>query len=213
MKLWWHAMASDPSTVVPPKRQQTASLDGNAVATLRYIRDTMEQAQGFTSVSGRGCIVMGSIALAATAAAGLPQLAPYWLTIWVASALVAVGLNLPLMAAKAKAQGSSLQRQVARRFFLTLTPPILVGAILTLALASQSPRETIVGIWLLSYGAALATSGTFSIAPVTLAGLVFMCLGAITLFLPVGSALFMLALGFGFIHIALGVVIARRFGG
>ncbi len=205
-------MVSDPSTAVPPK-QQTASLDSNAVAMLRYIRDTMEQAQGFTSVSGRGCIVMGSVALAASAMAGLPQLSSSWLMIWVISALIAVALNLPLMAAKAKAQGSSLQRQVAQRFFITLTPPILVGAVLTLALASQSPRETIVGIWLLSYGAALATSGTFSIVPVTLAGIAFMCLGTITLFLPVGSALFMLALGFGLIHIVLGLVIARRFGG
>ena len=206
-------MASDPFTALPAKHRDPTSLEGNAVVMLRYIRDTIEQAQGFTSVSGRGCIVMGSVALLATAAAGIPQLSPYWLTIWVASALFAVGLNLPLMAAKAKAQGSSLQRQVAKRFFLTLTPPILMGAILTLALAGRSPQEIIVGIWLLSYGTALATSGTFSIVPVTLAGIVIMGLGTVTLFLPAGSALFMLALGFGLVHIVLGIVISRRFGG
>ena len=205
-------MATDPSTALPDQRT-TASLEGNAVAMLRYIRDTMETAQGFTSVSGRGCIVMGGIALAATAFAAVPQLADYWLIIWVTSALVAVGLNLPLMSAKAKAQGSSLQHQVARRFFLTLTPPIMMGAVLTAALSDSTEREIIVGIWLLSYGAALATSGVFSIVPVTLAGLAFMALGAITVFLPAGWALPMLAVGFGLFHFALGMVIVKRFGG
>jgi hypothetical protein len=205
-------MAADPSTTLPDNRP-TASLDGNAVAMLRYIRDTMESAQGFTSVSGRGCIVMGGIALVAASIATIPQLEDAWLMIWVTSALLAVGLNLPLMSAKAKAQGSSLKHQVARRFFLTLTPPILMAAVLTVALSGATPRELIVGIWLLSYGAALATSGVFSIGPVTLAGLAFMCLGAVTVFMPPGWALPMLALGFGLFHLALGLVIARRFGG
>lgn len=205
-------MAADPSTTLPDNHT-TPSLESNAVATLRYIRDTMETAQGFTSVSGRGCIVMGCIALAAASIAAIPQLSHAWLVIWVASALVAVALNLPLMSAKARAQGSSLRHQVARRFFLTLTPPIMMGAVLTFALSNTTPREIIVGIWLLSYGAALATSGVFSIIPVTAAGLAFMALGAITLFLPVGWALPMLALGFGLFHLALGLVIMRRFGG
>lgn len=205
-------MASDPSTAIPDNRR-TASLDGNAVAMLRYIRDTMESAQGFTSVSGRGCIVMGGIALVAASIAAIPKFADAWLTIWVTSALIAVGLNLPLMSAKAKAQGSSLQHQVARRFFLTLTPPIMMGAVLTLALSEATSREVIVGIWLLSYGAALATSGVFSIVPVTLAGLAFMGLGTITVFTPPGWGLPMLALGFGLFHLALGLIIVRRFGG
>jgi hypothetical protein len=180
---------------------------------LRYIRDTMESAQGFTSVSGRGCLVMGGIALLAASIATIPQFSDAWLMIWVTGALLAVGLNLPLMSAKARAQGSSLQHQVARRFFLTLTPPIVVAAVLTVALSGATGREIIVGIWLLSYGAALATSGVFSIVPVTLAGIAFMGLGAITVFLPPGWALPMLALGFGLFHLALGCIIVRRFGG
>lgn len=205
-------MASDPSSAVSNNRP-TASIDGSAVAMLRYIRDTMETAQGFTSVSGRGCIVMGGIALVAASIAAIPQLSHAWLIICVTSALAAVGLNMPLMSAKAKAQGSSLQHQVARRFFLTLTPPIMMGAILTVALSGTTPREVIVGIWLLSYGAALATSGVFSIVPVTLAGLAFMGLGAITVFMPAGWALPMLALGFGVFHLGLGLIIVKRFGG
>lgn len=205
-------MASDPYTALGDK-PRTASIDGNAVAMLRYIRDTIETAQGFTSVSGRGCLVMGGIALVAAWVAAIPRFADAWLAIWVISALIAVALNLPLMSAKAKAQGSSLQHQVARRFFLTLTPAIMMGGVLTVALSGSAPREVIVGIWLLSYGVALATSGVFSIFPVTLAGLAFMGLGAITVFLPAGWALPMLALGFGLFHLGLGFVIVRRFGG
>jgi hypothetical protein len=117
------------------------------------------------------------------------------------------------MEQKAHAQGLSLRRSVARRFFMTLAPAFLSGAILTAALAGSVDRELITGLWLLLYGAGLTACGLFAVPAVFTAGIAFMGLGTATLWLPPGSAQIVLALGFGGIHLALGAVIARHHGG
>jgi len=48
---------------------------------------------------------------------------------------------------------------------------------------------------------------------VPLMGLCFMVLGAVALFVPNGWSELLMALGFGGLHIAFGLVIARRHGG
>ena len=156
---------------------------------------------------------MGLTALAAVGLESVPQLAAHWLGIWVGAAIVACSSALWFMEQKARAQGLSLRRAVARRFFMTLAPAFLTGAILTAALASRVDRELITGMWLLLYGTGLAACGLFAIPAVFTAGLAFLGLGTATLWLPPGSAPVVLALGFGGIHLALGITIARHHGG
>lgn len=199
-----------------PKRPRPVTptpIDSGAVENLRYIRSTIEAAHTFTTVPGKGCIAMGLTALAAVGLESLPQLAPHWLAVWVGAAIVACSAALWFMEQKARAQGLSLRRAVARRFFMTLAPAFLAGAILTVALAGQVDRELITGMWLLLYGTGLAACGLFAIPAVFTAGIAFMGLGTATLWLPPGSAHIVLALGFGGIHLALGAVIVRRHGG
>ena len=188
-------------------------IDSGAVENLRYIRSTIEAAHTFTTVPGKGCIAMGLTALAAVGFESLPQFATYWLGIWVGAAIVACSAALWFMEQKARAQGLSLRRAVARRFFMTLAPAFLAGAILTAALAGRVDREIITGMWLLLYGTGLAACGLFAIPAVFTAGLAFMGLGAATLWLPPGSAQIVLALGFGGIHLVLGAAIVRHHGG
>jgi hypothetical protein len=199
-----------------PKRPRPVAptpIDSGAVENLRYIRSTIEAAHTFTTVPGKGCIAMGLTALVAVGLESVPELAPHWLAIWVGAAIVASAAALWFMEQKARAQGLSLRRAVARRFFMTLAPAFLAGAILTAALAGQVDRELITGMWLLLYGAGLAACGLFAIPAVFTAGLAFMGLGTATLLLPPGSAHIVLALGFGGIHLALGVAIVRNHGG
>lgn len=196
-----------------PRRIEPTPIDSGAVENLRYIRSTIEAAHTFTTVPGKGCIAMGLTALAAVGIESLPQLAEHWLTIWVGAAAVACGSALWFMEQKARAQGLSLRRAVAKRFFMTLAPAFIAGAILTAALTGRVDRELITGMWLLLYGTGLATCGLFSIPAVFTAGLAFMALGTATLWLPPGSAHIVLALGFGGIHLALGTTIVRHHGG
>jgi hypothetical protein len=196
-----------------PRRIDPTPIDSGAVENLRYIRSTIEAAHTFTTVPGKGCIAMGVTALAAVGIESLPQLAAHWLAVWVGAAIVACGAALWFMEQKARAQGLSLRRAVAKRFFMTLAPAFIAGAILTTALAAQVDRELVTGMWLLLYGAGLAACGLFAIPAVFTAGLAFMALGTATLWLPPGSAHIVLALGFGGIHLALGTTIVRHHGG
>ena len=131
----------------------------------------------------------------------------------VGAAIVACAVALYFMEQKAHSQGLSLRRAVARRFFMTLAPAFLAGAILTAALVGRVDREIITGMWLLLYGTGLTACGLFAVPAVFTAGVAFMALGTATLWLPPGSAPIVLALGFGAIHLVMGGAIVRYHGG
>jgi hypothetical protein len=196
-----------------PQRPEPTPIDSGALENLRYIRSTIEAAHTFTTVPGKGCIAMGVTALLAVGLESIPALAPHWLGIWIGAAIIACTSALWFMEQKAHAQGLSLRRAVARRFFMTLAPAFLSGAILTAALAGRVDRELISGMWLLLYGTGLAACGLFTLPAVFTAGIAFMGLGTATLWLPPGSSHIVLALGFGGIHLALGTTIVRHHGG
>ena len=204
-----------------PKESKLRSVEGGtptpissgAAENLRYIRDTIEATHTFTSVPGKGCIAMGLAALAAAALESIPAFSAHWLPIWLASAVASCTAALFFMERKARAEGLSLRRSVAWRFFLTLTPAFVVGGILTVALLETVGRDVIAGIWLLMYGVGLVACGTFSIPVVLIAGLGFMGLGTVTLAAPAAWTIATLALGFGGIHLVLGTIIMRDHGG
>jgi hypothetical protein len=195
------------------KHTAPTSIESGAVDNLRYIRSTIEAARTFTAVPGKGCVAMGIIALVAAGLESVPALAAYWLAIWFAAAVTAGAIALAFMEVKAREQGLSLRRAVARRFFMTLTPAFAAGAILTAALAHSVGRDAIAGIWLLLYGTGLAACGVFSIPAVVTAGFAFMASGTLALLLPPVAAPAVLAAGFGGIHLILGVHIIRNHGG
>lgn len=188
-------------------------IGASAVENLRYIRDTIAAAGTFTTVPGKGCIAMGVTALVASGLESVPGLASSWLPIWVGAAIMACAVDLFFMEEKAKAQGLSLRRAVARRFFMTLVPAFVAGGVLTAALVHEVGRNSITGLWLLLYGSGLAACGVFAVRAVLVAGLAFMALGTVALGLPASWAPAILALGFGGLHIALGLIIIKDHGG
>jgi hypothetical protein len=188
-------------------------IDSGAAEHLLYIRRTIEAAHTFTTVPGKGCIAMGAIGFTAAALESFTRLGEHWLAVWVAAALIASPTAFVFVAAKARAQGLSLRRAVAKRFLMALAPAFVAAAVLTAALVDVVPRETIAGLWLLLYGAGIAASGVFAIQAVVTAGIAFMALGGAALLLPSGSAPVMLALGFGGIHVVPGEIIRRNHGG
>jgi len=187
-------------------------MDRHAADNLRFIRDTMERAAAFTAVPGWGGVIIGITALGAGAVAfGRPLRAQF--LIWCSEALLALAIAGLALRVKSKRLALSLQSRPARRALLSFMPPLLAGAILTVVLYRLQIFGVTPGVWLLLYGAAVVTGGAFSVRIVPVMGLCFMCVGALSVFAPSQWGNMFLTLGFGGLHIAFGVVIARRYGG
>jgi hypothetical protein len=195
-------------------------LHDRALDNLQFIRSTMERAGSFTAVPGWGMVVLGLTALAASAYAGaLPVATTYgashtrWLWTWLFEAVLGAGIGVSALLYKAARAGDTLVYGPGRRFGLSVLPPFAVGALLTLVLWQARQLVFLPGVWLLCYGAGIVTGGAFSLRIVPVMGMCFMVLGAVALFAPVAWSAWLLAVGFGGLHIVFGLIIARRYGG
>jgi hypothetical protein len=193
--------------------EQPPALHDRAMDNLRYIRETMERASSFTAVPGWGQVAIGVTALAATYLAAHQSTAQGWLGTWLAEAVIALLIAGWLMDRKARALGEPLLSGPGRKVAFSLSPPLVVGALLTVVLFRAGLTEAIPGMWLLLYGTGVVTGGMFSVSIVPVMGICFMVLGAATLFAPAAWGNWLMAAGFGGLHIVFGTIIARKYGG
>jgi hypothetical protein len=187
-------------------------IDRRAADNLRFIRDTMERAGSFTAVPGWGGVVIGCTALlAGTIAEPVSQRRAFF--IWLVESGIALLLAFVAVNLKSKRLALSLKSKAARRALLSFVPPLIAGAVLTAVLFRSGNLGVLPGLWLLLYGAAVVTGGAFSVRIVPVMGLCFMLTGVVSLASPPVFGNLFLVLGFGILHIAFGVAIARRHGG
>lgn len=184
-----------------------------ALDNLRFIRSTMERAGSFTAVPGWGMVVVGLTAFAATWLAVRQARDADWLAVWLGEAVLGVIVGGAAMVQKARAASDPLLSGPGRRFGLSFLPPIIVGALLTIALHQAGLFPLMPGTWLLLYGTAVATAGAFSVRIVPIMGACFMVLGGAALFAPTRFWPWFMAAGFGGLNIVFGLIIARRHGG
>ena len=200
-------VASLPQPTEPPR------LHDRAMDNLRYIRETMERASAFTAVPGWGQVAIGLTAFAA-AYLGARQATPRaWLGVWVAEAIISVLIAGWLMDRKARALQVPLLSGPGRKVAFSLSPPMMVGALLTVALFRAGLVNAIPAVWLLLYGTGVVTGGMYSVSVVPVMGICFMALGAVALFAPPAAENWLLAAGVGGLHIIFGSIIARKYGG
>jgi hypothetical protein len=200
-----------------PLRQDRAAgpiaLHERAMDDLRFIRRTMERAGSFTAVPGWGGVAIGVAALAGALVAARQPTSDRWLAAWLATAALATVIAAGTLALKARRARVPLSTGPGRKFLLSFLPPVGAAVALTAALYTHGAVALLPGLWLLSYGAAIITAGTFSVRAVPLMGVGFMALGALALATPAAWADAWLAAGFAGLHIGFGLRIARRHGG
>ena len=200
-------------TLLRPSAPQPPEMQARAMDNLRFIRETMERAGAFTAISGWGEVAIGVTALAATWIAAEQTTPLGWLSTWIVDAVLSVGIAVWFTAAKARASKTPLLSEPARKFVFSFSPTMLVGALLTVLLYRSGMVGRLPGVWLLLYGAAVITAGTFSVRIVPVMGAAFMALGVAALFTPAAWGHAFMALGFGGLHVVFGTLIARRHGG
>lgn len=204
-------MAADPRArmrfIEPPV------LDDHAMEDLRFIRETMERSASFTAIPGWGGVVIGATAFAAAFIASRQPTAHDWLLTWFVEGLVALAIVGWATHRKARAANIPLFSGPGKKFAISLAPPLVAGALLTVVLYPSGFISILPAMWLLLYGAGVVTGGAFSVKVVPVMGMCFMLLGAAALFTPAAWGNVYMAAGFGGLHVLFGIVIARRYGG
>jgi len=194
-------------------RPEPVSLHSHAMDNLKFIRETMERAGSFTAVPGWGGFAMGVSALIASIIAIRQTTQDRWLLTWLLEGVFAISLGALAMKRKADRAQMPMMSAPARKFVFSFAPPLLVGALLTVALYRAGLMGAIPGTWLLLYGTGVVTGGAFSVRVVPVMGICFMAMGAVALFCPLTWGTAWLAAGFGGLHLIFGAIIARRYGG
>ncbi len=204
-------MTPEPGLRTRPEEPAAPHL--HALENLRYIRETMEHSGSFTAVPGWGGAVMGLAAIVAAVAAPAPNSGWPWLATWLVAALVAILVGAWATARKVRAATVPILSRPAQKFALSLAPPLVAGALLTVALYHAGLLSALPGMWLLLYGAGVMTAGAFSVRVVPIMGICLMAVGTVALFSPPAWGNWFLGAGFGGLQVLFGIIIARRYGG
>ncbi len=193
---------------------EPAGIHDEALHNIRYIREAMERASAFTSIPGWGGLAIGFTALVAAFVAASRTAQPrIWVMIWLLEAIIAATIAAMAMLRKMRRAGVSFHAAPTRRFLTAYSAPLVAAALITVALFRAGIFAPLPAIWLLLYGASFISSGAFSIRVVPVMGLCFMLLGLAACFVPLSIGNILLGAGFGVLHIAFGLIIARNYGG
>ena len=188
-------------------------LHAKAEDNLRFIRETMERAGSFTALSGWGQVAIGLTACVAAIVASRVESADRWLAVWLGEATLAVAISMATTTWKTRDARVPLMSGPARKFALSFVPTMAAGAALTVLLVSRQEHALLPALWMLLYGAAVVSAGTFSVPSVPVMGICFMLGGVVALLAPAIPRDALMAAAFGALHIGFGLYIARRHGG
>jgi hypothetical protein len=202
------AVSPQPRAAAPP-----AALHDRALADLRFIRETMENASSFSTFSGLGLALIGGIAGVLGLVAGAQPTRLRWLGVWLAAAAISAVVGALSTAWKTRALEQPLIPGPSRKFALSLAPTLFAGTLLTTVVAQAGLFDLLPGVWLLLYGAGLVAAGAWSVRTVPVIGASFMALGTAALLLPPGFGNWLLIAGFGGLHLAFGIIVGRQHGG
>ncbi len=193
----------------------------SARENLLYIRRTLEAAGQLTAVPGKCLMAAGLFSIAGAAFNGFVTGAPWSACPHPQLALATWGIVLALSLVvvlvgiyrKSLHIGAPIQMPLLRRLLWSLCPALFVGALLTSVAVRSDNLGWLPVIWLGCYGAAVASGGQVSVAPVRYMGISFLLVAAGAAFSRPSAGLAWIVLGFGWLHLVYGAYIARRHNG
>jgi hypothetical protein len=178
------------------KSAEPAALHDRAIDNIRFIRETMERASAFTAVPGWGQVAVGVTAFVACYLAVHETSQRRWLFTWLAEAIIALLIAGWTLDRKARATATPLASGPARKVAFSLSPPLVVGALLTAVLFKLRVTSLIPGVWLLLLRHGRSHRRHVLGQHRAVDGICFMVLGAVALFVSPPWANWLLAAGF-----------------
>ena len=196
------------------------------VEDIKYIKEVISSSMYYTNLSGIAAIISGMAALLGCLISYLVLRKPapansqisnsilYELSLtWVWVFCISVIAHIYFIVRKAKKTGEPAWSRLARLIIYALSPPLLIGAALTVFLAVHQQMLWIPAAWMISYGLGVWSAALFSIKEPRWLGASFIITGMITLFFLPQQSLTMLAVSFGGYHIIYGLRLIVRYGG
>lgn len=193
------------------------ALHSRAADNLRFIRATMERSVErsvlFTALPGSAGLLLGVDGLAAALLGARARSPEQWLGVWLVAASLGLVIGLWSVARRARELGVPLLKGPARSFAVGLAIPLAAGGLITGALWRYGAFGAMPATWMLLYGCALLSAGTFSLGLVRAMGGAFFGVGALSLAFtlpPLGwAANTLLAAAFGGLHLLFAFLVAR----
>lgn len=145
----------------------------------------MERSVLFTALPGSAGLLLGVDGIAAAILGARCHSPEEWLTVWIAAAFLGLGIGLWSIVRRARQLGVPLTRGPARSFAMGLSVPLLAGGLITGALWRYGAFGAMPATWMLLYGCALLSAGTFSLRQVRTMGAAFFASGVLALTTPI----------------------------
>ena len=184
---------------------------------LARIRSLMERAGRYSLLSGYAAVADG---LLGASGAGLcraldarfsrPGDAGRLAAIWGAVLVLAMGQSIAFTIASARRRAEPAWSPMTQQVVTAMLPALFVGAAITGFGLQTRQLGLLPPIWMLAYGSSLMGMGLFAGRRVQLAAMLFLLLGAATLFWWKDRGLLMMLVSFGGIHILLGAWIVCK---
>ncbi len=197
------------------RQLKTPKWEAEAQESLRFIRDLMDRPTRHSTFSGPSGIFAGITSLTGClVTARMNRLDPgfhhegvAFMVVWAWVVFVALLADFLITKRPAARVGKLMLSRLGRQMFLAAVPALFMGGVLTVFFWRHDLLSWIYPIWMLAYGCALCSVGTFSPSHVRVLGCTFLAFGAVTLLIP-QDGLLMTGLSFGVTHIVYGSVVS-----
>lgn len=200
-----------------PSQDHPAPLtEAEAMAALRDIHGWMGRASCYRLLSGPAAVAAGAAAIA-----GAAVLAIGWgarpapaalLAVWGSVFAFSAGVNLALIARKARQRSEPVLSRLGRTVLASLAPGFAAGGVMTWALGSRGMWDLVPGAWMLLYGCAILAARLVTPRGSAWLGLALLALGAFTLVAAgeAGTNPWLMAGSFGLGHVVFGIHLTRQ---